>query len=454
MGVKRTHTLKGLFRSYTISLILLLAAAVLVPACLEIFAISRGWVTRANSSELQVRELLPTLAVAPDITKVKIPQSCTYLILDKEYNELYSNMSDGEKSAAMQYARGEYIDRGEKQQFALVTRENEICILQYYIGSQFTASWVPDFVPAPDTLTFSFMALGALMAILLLTARFAGKLRMQLKPLTEATSEVAKQNLDFEVGHSEIRELEEVLLSFAEMKDSLKKSLEKQWKAEQLQREQIAALAHDLKTPLTVIQGNVDLLREAELNEEQALYADYIGNSSEQMEQYIKALIEIARVTVGYQLQRAEFDLRAYIQYLESRIAGLCNIKGVRLQVIYSGMLPARITGDKLLLERAILNVISNALDYSKRGDTLTVSVAGEGDFLQISVIDEGQGFSPEALLYGQEKFFMADNSRNSDLHFGMGLYITKTIVEQHGGRLILENTETAGAKVTILLPR
>lgn len=76
----------------------------------------------------------------------------------------------------------------------------------------------------------------------------------------EATKEISEQNLDFEVGHSNIKEFEDVLCSFSSMKDNLKSSLEKQWNAEKLQREQIAALAHDLKTPLTVIQGNADLI--------------------------------------------------------------------------------------------------------------------------------------------------------------------------------------------------
>ena len=65
------------------------------------------------------------------------------------------------------------------------------------------------------------------------------------------------------------------------MKESLKASLEQQWEAEHMQKEQIAALAYDLKTPLTVIQGNTDLISETELDEEQRLYAEYISSSSE-----------------------------------------------------------------------------------------------------------------------------------------------------------------------------
>ena len=109
----------------------------------------------------------------------------------------------------------------------------------------------------------------------------------------EATGSVAKQNLDFEVGHSNIKEFEDVLLSFSRMKESLKASLEQQWEAEHMQKEQIAALAHDLKTPLTVIQGNADLISETELDEEQRLYAEYISSSSEQMQLYIRTLIDL-----------------------------------------------------------------------------------------------------------------------------------------------------------------
>ena len=102
-------------------------------------------------------------------------------------------------------------------------------------------------VPSPDILLMILIAAGGIFVCLFLTTRFAKRLRLQLDPLYEATSEVAKQNLDFEVGHSNIKEFEDVLLSFSRMKESLKASLEQQWEAEHMQKEQIAALAHDLK---------------------------------------------------------------------------------------------------------------------------------------------------------------------------------------------------------------
>lgn len=453
MGVKKKPTLKILFRQFAISLIVMLVAAIIVPFGLEGLAVNAGLATRANLSELQVKEIIPTLTIAPDITKVVIPQGCGYLILDKNFNELYSNMDDDEKEIALLYAKGKYIEYATGRQFALVVRENEFCVLRYYIGSQFTVSWLPEYFPSPDTLAFILMAVNSLLVIIILTARFAKNLRTQLTPLFEATAEVSKQNLDFEVGHAKIKEFEDVLASFSDMKDNLQISLERQWKTEQTQKEQIAALAHDLKTPLTVIQGNADLLTETNLDDEQRLYAGYVVESSGQMQSYIQTLIDISRAAVGYQLHIESIDLPAFMQHLFGYMESLCRTKEIRLQM-NTVSLPQMLKFDRVLIERAIMNVISNGLDYSPQGGTLYVDVQSNNGFVEISVTDEGTGFSKEALCHAQERFYMGDQSRNSKLHFGMGLYITNSIMEQHNGQLILETSkETGGAKVTMKLP-
>ena len=453
MGVKKKPTLKILFRQFAISLIVMLVAAIIVPFGLEGLAINAGLATRANLSELQVKEIIPTLTIAPDITKVVIPQGCGYLILDKNFNELYSNMDDDEKEIALLYAKGEYIEYATGRQFALVVRENEFCVLRYYIGSQFTVSWLPEYFPSPDTLAFILMAVNSLLVIIILTARFAKNLRTQLTPLFEATAEVSKQNLDFEVGHAKIKEFEDVLASFSDMKDNLKISLEKQWNAEQLQREQIAALAHDLKTPLTVIQGNIDLINETELDDEQRLYAGYITESSEQIGIYIKALIDISRTIAGYQLHLEKFDIADYMGQIKAQASSLCLTKGICLQ-LETGANLGTLKADKLLLERAIMNVISNALDHSPPQGTIYVTVQKTDCFLHISITDEGGGFTPEALHHAQEQFFMGDKSRTSNMHFGMGLYITSSIIKQHGGQLVLSNSKkTGGAQAIIKIP-
>lgn len=453
MGIKKPSSLKIAFWRFLFMLLVGLFGAVAVPFLLVTVSTTLGLTTYGDYSEIRANELAPILAATPDLSDVQIPMGIEYALLDKNYQLIETTLDETELEQAMRYATTGASDQNLQKRYLLVTRENEYIVLQYYIGAQYTNEWMNEHLPSPDILLIVLIAAGGIFVCLLLTTRFAKKLRLQLVPLFEATSEVAKQNLDFEVGHSNIKEFEDVLISFSHMKESLKASLEQQWKAEQMQKEQIAALAHDLKTPLTVIQGNADLISETELDEEQRLYAEYIISSSEQMQLYIRTLIDISRAATGYQLHMEDIDLPAYIKQLREQIDALCQTKKIGLQVEIEH-LPAVLSADKLLLERAIMNVVNNALDYSPQDSSILISMMGDNGSLKISVTDAGPGFSQEDLLHAEEQFYMADRSRSSNLHFGMGLFITKSIVQQHGGQLILSNSEkTGGAQVIISIP-
>ena len=453
MGMKKPSSLKTAFWRFLFMLLGGLFGAVAVPFLLVTVSTTLGLTTYGDYSEIRANELAPILAATPDLSDVQIPMGIEYALLDKNYQLIETTLDETELEQAMRYATTGANDQNLQKRYLLVTRENEYVVLQYYIGAQYTNEWMNKYLPSPDILLIVLIAAGGIFVCLLLTARFAQKLRLQLVPLFEATSEVAKQNLDFEVGHSNIKEFEDVLISFSHMKESLKASLEHQWKAEQMQKEQIAALAHDLKTPLTVIQGNADLISETELDEEQCLYAEYIISSSEQMQLYIRTLIDISRAATGYQLHVEDIDLPAYVEQLQRQIGALCQTKKIGLQMEIEH-LPAVLSADKLLLERAIMNVVNNALDYSQQDSSISISITGGKGNLQILVTDAGPGFSQEDLLHAEEQFYMADHSRSSNLHFGMGLFITKSIVQQHGGQLILSNSEkTGGAQVTMKIP-
>ena len=448
--MKKPSSLKIAFWRFLFMQLVGLFGAVAIPFLLVTVSTTLGLTTYGDYSEIRANELAPILAATPDLSDVQIPMGIEYALLDKNYQLIETTLDENELEQAMRYATTGASDQNLQKRYLLVTRENEYIVLQYYIGAQYTNEWMNEHLPSPDILLIVLIAAGGLFVCLLLTTRFAKKLRLQLVPLFEATSEVAKQNLDFEVGHSNIKEFEDVLISFSHMKESLKASLEQQWKAEQMQKEQIAALAHDLKTPLTVIQGNADLISVTELDEEQRLYAEYIGCSSEQMQLYIRTLIDISRAATGYQLNIEDIDLPAYIKQLREQIDALCQTKKIGLQMEIEN-LPAVLSADKLLLERAIMNVVNNALDYSPQDSSISISMIGNKGSLEISVTDAGPGFSQEDLMHAEEQFYMADHSRSSDLHFGMGLFITKSIIRQHGGQLILSNSKkTGGARVTI----
>lgn len=454
MGTK-IATLRTAFIKYLVMLIGGLALSVITPFLIFTIFASLGIVNYANQSEEFVKTIAPVLASTPDLADVteNMPPGCDYLLLDKSYTILETSLKNDDVKSALRYATDGVNTANNGKQFLLITRDKELIVLQYYIGSRFINPWLNKHFPSPEMILYSLIALNCVFVCILLTIRFSRRLQKQLVPIMNATEEISSQNLDFEIGHSNIKEFEDVLISFSKMRDNLKNSLEQQWAAEQMQKEQIAALAHDLKTPLTVIQGNADLIIETDLDEEQRLYAEYISNSSEQMQLYIRTLIDISRAATGYQLRMENVDLPAYVEQLRGQIDALCQTKKIGLQMEIEH-LPALLSADKLLLERAIMNVVNNALDYSPQDSYISISITGNKGGLQISVTDAGPGFSQEDLLHAEEQFYMADHSRSSNLHFGMGLFITKSIVQHHGGQLDLSNSEkTGGAQVTISIP-
>lgn len=454
MGTK-IATLRTAFIKYLVMLIGGLALSVITPFLIFTIFASLGIVNYANQSEEFVKTIAPVLASTPDLADVteNMPPGCDYLLLDKSYTILETSLKNDDVKSALRYATDGVNTANNGKQFLLITRDKELIVLQYYIGSRFINPWLNKYFPSPEMILYSLIALNCVFVCILLTIRFSRRLQKQLVPIMNATEEISSQNLDFEIGHSNIKEFEDVLLSFSKMRDNLKNSLEQQWAAEQMQKEQIAALAHDLKTPLTVIQGNADLIIETDLDEEQRLYAEYISNSSEQMQLYIRTLIDISRAATGYQLRTENVDLPAYVEQLRGQIDALCQTKKIGLQMEIEH-LPALLSADKLLLERAIMNVVNNALDYSPQDSYISISITGNKGGLQISVTDAGPGFSQEDLLHAEEQFYMTDHSRSSNLHFGMGLFITKSIVQHHGGQLDLSNSEkTGGAQVTISIP-
>lgn len=101
-----------------------------------------------------------------------------------------------------------------------------------------------------------------------------------------------------------------------------------------------------------------------------------------------------------------------------------------------------------------MVNILSNAVEHTPVGGKVFFDVCEKEKTITFSVTDTGKGFSPEELKHAAEQFYMGDQSRNSNVHYGIGLYVANAIVTRHRGRLLLDNSaETGGAVVTIIIP-
>ena len=453
MGLRKTNSLKFAFWKFLIMLLAGLFCAAIIPFCLFILSTTFGFTTSANYSELSVKEITPIIASTDDLSKIQLPTGCNYLILDKKLQVIDTNLDSDDLKLAINYASTGAVNTDYNKQFTLITRDNEYVVLQYYINSTYTNPWLSKHFISPELLLCIIIIINCILVCIYLTTSFAKKLSLQLNPLFEATTQFTNKDLDFEIGHSSISEFEEVLIAFDEMKISLNKSLKKQWLSQQVLKEQIGALAHDLKTPLTVIMGNVDLISDTNMNDEQKSYAKYILDSSLQMKTYLKILIDITSTSSGYKLALKNTNTQNFIKQIQSQIAALCNIKHLLLDFNFTNM-PLNIYCDEILLQRSIMNIISNAVDNSCNKDYIHVCFCTSDNDLLITITDHGKGFSYDDLNYGKQQFYMANSSRDNKMHYGMGLYIADCIVQQHNGQLILENSLISkGAKVTIKIP-
>lgn len=406
----------------------------------------------ANYAQEQATEAYDTLKQVGKITPDIIPDLCDYVIFDLNGNAEDGNLPENGMQDAWAAVQDNKTQDGGYY-FTVIPRNTEYCVLRYRLVPQYKTPFLQHIPVLPQSLIFAVAVLGIFFIIVIIAIFFGKALNKRLSVLVATANKIEQHELDFEISNSGIREIDTVLSSMDSMRIALKESLEQQWKVEQRKNSQMSALAHDLKTPLTIVRGNAELLLESNLSEVQKKYTEYIENSSLQMQNYVQTLIEVTRSWQGYQFNPVKFECPVLFREIEQQSKSLCTINELTLRwdCEYS---TNQVLIDHDLFFRALINIISNAVEHSPRGGSITISITEEKNFFVFCIYDTGTGFSAEALKRGKEQFYMDDVSRNSKTHFGIGLYAADSIIQKHNGQLILENSkETGGAKVTIKLP-
>ncbi|PEL16551.1 sensor histidine kinase [Bacillus wiedmannii] len=358
--------------------------------------------------------------------------------INKDYaGQIWNNIHKDEKGDSKYY-------------YAVIERDKDICVILYTLHATFKNPFLKKYLPSPEVCEMVLFILLFVAEVIFLSRSFGKTLSKEMLILRNVTDKIQKEDLDFQVEQSKIKEVNEVLTSLVKMKDELNHSLRTQWNMETNRREQIAALAHDIKTPLTILRGNAELLNESMLDSNQKKCNEHILKSIDEMEIYMKSLLDITKCEEGASLQFKQTDLRDFIRNIIEESA-IC-VLGKRLNLIENVQdIPNFIPIDETALKRAIMNIMMNAIEYSPTKGDLMFSVEMISEKLQFIVEDSGRGFTEEEMHSATEQFYRGDKSRNSKDHHGMGLYIAKSFAKQHGGNLYLSNSEKLhGAKVVL----
>ncbi|MEZ7088971.1 HAMP domain-containing sensor histidine kinase [Clostridioides difficile] len=285
-----------------------------------------------------------------------------------------------------------------------------------------------------------------------LSKRFVKNINQPLHLLIDASKKIKEKDLDFEIDYYSDNELGKLCSAFSEMKDELKGSLSAQWKMEQERVEMVEALAHDLKSPLSIILGYTDALigNNTDDNEKLHRYLTVIRENTEKS----AALVQKMQYTSdleksNIQLNLVPINLPEFLRQKVQDYELQAHQKEVELILKMKGNIQSPIQIDVDRLTRIFDNIVSNSLQYTPSGGNISITVKDEKNCISYEICDSGRGFSSKDLKKALDKFYRGDEARQTKGgHSGLGLYIVKQLVEQLGGSVKIENSKSGGACV------
>lgn len=306
-----------------------------------------------------------------------------------------------------------------------------------------------------------FVACGIL-AVVLFRKFYLRRLSGPLATLHEAADNIAAQNLDFSVGEVPGREFGRLAEAFEHMRVSLVHAHADLWRTAEDRRRLNAAFAHDLRTPVTVLKGTLEM---ASLRCDEGMSPDEIEALSAQvkrLEDYANSMSEVTKLEDRpVRLQPTDLSELASDLARQARDMAAASGREVTAEVVCSdgfrGNEPDAefsVALDRQLVEEVAGNLVGNACAHADRSVVVEAcllpaereSGADASWTLRLVVMDDGPGFSPEALHHGCDPFFSEAKSAE---HFGLGLNIARTLARLHGGDIQLANDPDGGARVT-----
>ncbi len=282
---------------------------------------------------------------------------------------------------------------------------------------------------------------------------YRNKLKEPIAELALASQKIAGNQLDFHITYENKDEMGVLCKEFERMREQLAINNQILWRTIEEEKMLRAAIAHDIRSPLSVLKGYQEMLAEylpsADLNMEQAMeMLAESGHQIERMDAFVEAMrkmssLEKRELIVGdISLGQLEKDIRAELAILEKEYGKKCM-----LQVLESR---GGFRGDKEIILEVVENLLSNALRHGK--ERITIMAKAEYAQLTISVKDDGDGFREETEKITEA--FYGRNVKDSLKHAGIGMYISRLYCEKHGGKLVLGNDEEGGAVVTAIFRR
>ncbi len=220
-----------------------------------------------------------------------------------------------------------------------------------------------------------------------------------------------------------------------------------------LKSEFVATVSHDLRTPLTTIQGYVELLpKVGPLNDRQRQFVERVGRSVGHITELIDDLLDVRRIEAEHDLEMEPCDLRELIDEAVDPLRVQAEERDQTLRWMRPETLPL-VRGNPRRLRQAVANLVSNAIKYTPEGGQISVEAHRDDEHVVVRVIDDGIGISSDQQPRIFDRFYRVESDETADIMgTGLGLAIVKAVIEKHDGRIWVDSTPGVGSVFTFVL--
>ena len=315
---------------------------------------------------------------------------------------------------------------------------------------------------------YFYFYIGALITILLLSLIYSNMIAKPLIKITKTASKMAK--LDFtekcmvnsedEIGNLATslnllsENLNEALTSLKGANSQLEKDIEKEKKLTEMRKDFVAAVSHELKTPITLIEGYTQALNDDILEgAEKQYFIDVIMDESKKMNNLVSDMLDLSQLESGnFKLVQEEFFLHELIKPVTKKFSSLFNEKNIKLSL--NLIQDIRVNADWNRIEQVLTNYMTNAIRHTDDGGFIEVIMVDKEDTISVEVANSGSKIHEAERIKIWDNFYKIDKSRTRKFGgTGLGLSIVKNIMLLHDGGYGVENTER-GVKFYFVLKK
>lgn len=310
--------------------------------------------------------------------------------------------------------------------------------------------------------TALYVAIGAMLTSALLVLAVLSLITRPLRRLTNAADAVSAGDVESAIEASPMPyesrndEIGRLSRAFRAMVMRLREQVQRVRKMDATRREWVASISHDLRTPLTSLMGHLETVQlrgEQMTDAERKRFLEVAMQNAKHLDRLSASLFDFARLdSDDVPVEKAPAHVGELLDDLAARFSAAGQSRNIKFNVEYSEGLPM-VQIDAALIERALANLIDNAMRYTPDGGAVTLSAKADADGVALLVADSGPGIAPADVPHVFERFFQGSRHREGRGHAGLGLAIVQRVAQLHGGTVQAGNQASGGAVFTMWLP-